>query len=93
MSSTNVHSNNMHICAGQAIPTEKGMDVPPQSAKIGPKRIEVIEGPNASITVFDNLIIREGKEVIGRATRSGEVLSGDRTTVKKALDTRDVGRE
>ena len=92
MSSTNVHSN-IHICAGQAIPTEKGMDVPPQSAKEGPRKIEVMEGPSAIITVFDNLIIKEGKDVIGRATKNGEVLSGNRTTVKKALDVRDVGRE
>ncbi len=93
MSSTNVHSNNMHICAGQAIPTEKGMDVPPQNAKRGPRRIQVIEGPNASITAFDNLIVREGEKVIGRATKNGEILSGDSLKVKNALNSRDVGRE
>ena len=80
----------MHICAGQAIPTEKGMDVPPQSAKEGPKKIEVMEGPNASIAVFNNLIVREGKEVIGRATKNGKILSGDRLKVEKAINGRDV---
>ena len=93
MSSTNVHSNNMHICAGQAIPTERGMDVPPQNAKKGPKILDILEGQNAIITVFDNLIVKEGEKVWGRATVNGKVLSGDSLKVKKALDTRDVGRE
>ena len=90
MSSTNVHSNNMHICAGQAIPTEKGMDVPPQNAKRGPKRIEIIEGPNANISVLDNIVVRNGKNIVGRATNNGQILSGNVVEVKKALDTRGM---
>lgn len=90
MSSTNVHSNNMHICAGQAIPTEKGMDVPPQNANRGPRRIQVIEGPNASIAVFENIVVRDGKTVVGRATENGQILSGNAIKVEKALDTRGM---
>lgn len=86
MSSTNVHSNYMHICAGQAIPTVRGMDVPPANAKRGPKKIEVIEGPNAVISVLDNVVIKDGKKIIGRASKNGQVLCGNVQVVRQALD-------
>lgn len=94
MSSTNVHSNNnLHICAGQAVPTERGMDVPPENAKIGPKKIEVMEGPNAVISVLDNIVVKEGKNIIGRASTAGQVLSGDSIKVKRAISNREIGRD
>lgn len=85
MSSTNVHSN-IHVCAGQTIPTERGMDVPPANARRGPKKIEVMEGQNAVIAVLDNKVVRDNNRVLGRATNNGQILSGDVQVVKKALD-------
>lgn len=94
MSSTNVHStNNIHICAGQAIPTEKGIDIPPVNAKRGPRKFEVIEGPIATILAEENEVIRDGKNIVGRMTRGGEVLSGDVKTVKKVLQNIEKGME
>lgn len=90
MSSTNVHSNGKHICAGQARPTEKGMDVPPKSAKRGPRIIDVIEGPNAEIPVIDNIVVKDGKKIIGRAMKNGQILSGDANKVKEALGKADI---
>lgn len=90
MSSTNVHSNGIHICAGQAIPTEKGMDVPPKSAKRGLKIIEVKEGPNAEIPVYDNIVAKDDKKIIGRATNNGQILSGNANEVKEALGKADI---
>ena len=90
MSSTNVHSNGIHICAGQAIPTENGMDVPPKSAKRGLKIIEIKEGPNAEIPVYDNIVVKDDKKIIGRATNNGQILSGNANKVKETLGTADI---
>ena len=87
MSSTNVHStNNIHICAGQAIPTEKGINIPPANAKRGPRILQVIEGPSATILAKGNKVIRDGQKIVGRMTNRGEVLSGNVKTVKEVLN-------
>lgn len=88
MSSTNVHSNpNKHIVGGQTIPGEpnNSIEMPPQSAGRGPSVIEVIEGEKAVISAQSNVIVKDGKKVVGRATMDGQVLSGDATAVRRAL--------
>ena len=77
MSSTNVHSNpNKHIVGGQTIPGEpnNSIEMPPQSAGRGPSVIEVIEGEKAVISAQSNVIVKDGKKVVGRATMDGQVL-------------------
>lgn len=88
MSSTNVHSSeNKHVCGGQVIPKEdKTLEMPPQTAKRGPSKLEVIEGPNATLQAVENEVIKEDGKVVGRATKDGKVLSGDSTKVSKALE-------
>ena len=59
----------------------------------GPTRIEVIQGPNAVMQVQDNIVVKEGKKVVGRATKEGKVLSGDSKKVNQALkEDKDIGR-
>lgn len=90
MSSTNVHSknDNLHICGGQTIPQEpdEELKMPPQASGRGPAKIEVIEGEKAVITAQPNIVVKDGKTVVGRATEDGQVLSGDAAQVKRALN-------
>lgn len=96
MSSTSVHSNqNKHIVGGQTIPgtPDESIKMPPESAGIGPSVVEVREGKKAIISAQSNLVIKDGKKVVGRATMDGQVLSGDGNAVKRALkDDKDIGR-
>lgn len=87
MSSTNVHSSeNKHVCGGQVIAKDdKTLEMPPKSAKRGPSKLEVVEGPNTTLTAVENVVVKDGKKVIGRATKDGQVLSGDAAKVKQAL--------
>ena len=87
MSSTNVHSSeNKHVSGGQTIPQEdRTLEMPPQSAGRRPSKLEVIEGPNTTLTALENIVVKDGKEVVGRATKEGKVLSGDAAKVTKAI--------
>ena len=85
MSSTNVHSNNLHIVGGYIIPKEpdESLEMPPQSAGKGPSKADTMEG--ITIEVRTNNVIKDGKQVIGRITSDGKVLSGKKDRVSKAL--------
>lgn len=87
MSSTNVRSSeDKHVCGGQLIAKdEQTLEMPPKSAKRGPSKLEVVEGPNTTLTAVENIVVKDGKKVIGRATKDGQVLSGDAAKVKQAL--------
>ena len=95
MSSTSVHSNqNKHIVGGQTIPREpdENLEMPPQAAGKGPSVLDV-KGEKAIISAQPNIVVKDGKKVVGRATMDGQVLSGDATAVRKALkDDKDIGR-
>lgn len=97
MSSTNVHSSSKHVCGGQVIAKdEQTLVMPPKSAKRGPSKLEVIEGPNTTLTAVENIVVKDGEKVIGRATTDGKVLSGDAAKVKKAIEGKrdsDRGRD
>ena len=95
MSSTNVHSReDKHIVGGSInfTPNEKepvnmrqfNEKGEPLAGK-GPSIIEVKEGPNAVISAQNNIVVKEGSTVIGRATEKGNVLSGDPIKVEQAL--------
>lgn len=97
MSSTSVHSNqNKHIVGGQTIPREpdENLEMPPQAAGKGPSVLDVIKGEPAIISAQPNIVVKDGKKVVGRATMDGQqVLSGDGNAVRKALkDDKDIGR-
>ncbi len=97
MSSTSVHSNqNKHIVGGQTIPREpdENLEMPPQAAGKGPSVLDVIKGEKAIISAQPNIVVKDGKKVVGRATMDGQqVLSGDGNAVRKALkDDKDIGR-
>ena len=104
MSSTNVHSSdNKHVVGGQTIPkpdkNEKNeiLEMPPKSAGRGPSKLNVIEGPNTTITAMSNLVVKDDKKVIGRATNDGRVLSGNAAKVQQALrqnrNSSEMGRD
>lgn len=99
MSSTNVHSN-LYVCGGEtiAISPEKGIDMPPKNAGRGPKRLDVIEGEKAVIPALVNVVVKEGKKTVARATYNenknisklqendiNDILFGDLDKVKKAI--------
>ena len=90
MSSTNVHSknDNLHMCGGQTIPQEpdKELKMPPQASGRGPAKIEVLEGEKTFIVAQDNIVVKDGKNTIGRATLDGQVLSGNAIQVKNAIN-------
>ena len=91
MSSTSVHSNqNKYIVGGQTIPGEPDEDLkmPPQAAGKGPSVLDVIiEGEKAVIPTQPNIVVRDGKKVVGRATMDGQqVLTGDGNAVRKAIE-------
>ena len=89
MSSTNVHSSeHKHICGGQTIAEapDKNLNMPPQSAGRGPSVIEVRQGEKAVIAVQENIVVKDGDKVIGRATKDGVVLSGNASKVKQVLN-------
>ena len=93
MSSTNVHSNEyLHIHGGQTIPKEPNehIQIPPRASGRGPTKIEVLKGEKAVITAQNNIVVKDGKEIIGRATNDGQVLSGRVEQVKKAIKSRDM---
>ena len=85
MSSTNVHSNNLHIVGGYIIPKEpdESLEMPPQSAGKGPSKADTMEG--ITIEVKNNDVIKDGKEIVGRTTTDGKILSGEGSKVRKAL--------
>ena len=88
MSSTNVHSNpNKHIVGGQTIPGEpnESLQMPPQASGRGPSVLDVIEGVKAEIPTRPYILVKDGRKVVGRATMDGQVLSGDATAVRRAL--------
>ena len=59
----------------------------------GPTRLQVVKGQNAVIQVQPNIVIKDGKNVIGRANTEGKVLSGDAEKVSIALkEDKDMGR-
>ncbi len=92
MSSTSVHSNpNKHIVGGQTIPGQPNEDlqIPPQASGKGPSVLDVIEGEKAVIPTQPNIVVRDGKKVVGRAAMDGQVLSGDATAVRRALQDKD----
>ena len=92
MSSTNVHSNpNKHIVGGQTIPGEpnESLQMPPQASGRGPSVLNVIEGEKAEIPTQPNIVVKDGKKVVGRATMDGQVLSGNVATVRRALQDKD----
>ena len=93
MSSTSVHSNqNKHIVGGQTIPREpdENLEMPPQAAGKGPSVYDVREGregERAEIPTQPNIVVKDGKEVVGRATMDGQqVLTGDGNAVRKAIE-------
>ena len=98
MSSTSVHSNqNKYIVGGQTIPREpdENLEMPPHAAGKGPSVLEVRvrKGEKATISAQSNIVVKDGKKVVGRATMDGQVLSGDATAIRKALkDDKDIGR-
>ena len=91
MTSTSVHSNqNKHIVGGQTIPREpdENLEMPPQAAGKGPSVYDVREGregERAEIPTQPNIVVKDGKKVVGRATKEGQFLFGDRKAVEKAL--------
>lgn len=75
MSSTNVHSekeNNMYCAGAQMIATDREVEIPPQTAKLGPTRYEVKLGEGMEIPVGNSELHRDGK-----------LVSKDGTTVAK----------
>ena len=92
MSSTNVHSNpNKHIVGGQTIPGEpnESLQMPPQASGRGPSVLDVREGEKAVISAQSNVVVKDGKKVVGRATMDGQVLSGNVATVRRVLQDKD----
>ena len=92
MSSTSVHSNpNKHIVGGQTIPGQPNEDlqIPPQASGKGPSVLDVIEGKKAVIPTQRNIVVKDGKKVVGRATMDEQVLSGNATAVRRALQDKD----
>ena len=93
MSSTSVHSNpNKHIVGGQTIPGQPNEDlqIPPQASGKGPSVLDVmVKGEKAVIPTQPNIVVKDGKKVVGRATMDGQVLSGDATAVRRALQDKD----
>ena len=63
MSSTNVHSGNLTCAGAQIIPTEKNVEIPPKTAKLGPTRMSVISGDYIEIPVEESSLDKNGKLV------------------------------
>lgn len=63
MSSTNVHSENLTCAGAQIIPTEKSVEIPPKTAKMGPTRMNVILSDYIEIPVEDSVLDKSGKLV------------------------------
>lgn len=63
MSSTNVHSENLTCAGAQIIPTEKNVEIPPKTAKLGPTRMSVISGDHIEIPVEESSLNKDGKLV------------------------------
>ena len=63
MSSTNVHSENLTCAGAQIIPTEKSVEIPPKTAKMGPTRMSVILSDYIEIPVEDSVLDKSGKLV------------------------------
>ena len=61
MSSTNVHSENLTCAGAQIIPTEKSVEIPPKTAKMGPTRMNVILSDYIEIPVEDSVLDKSGK--------------------------------
>lgn len=83
MSSTNVHSendNNMYCAGAQMIPTDRDVEIPPQTAKLGPTRYEVKVEEGIEIPVIESELQKDGKLV----TKDGTVVIKFN---KKAFDT------
>lgn len=63
MSSTNVHSENLTCAGAPIIPTEKSVEIPPKTAKMGPTRMNVILSDYIEIPVEDSVLDKSGKLV------------------------------
>lgn len=63
MSSTNVHSENLTCAGAQIIPTERNVEIPPKTAKLGPTRMSVISGDYIEIPVEKSSLNKDGKLV------------------------------
>ena len=95
MSSTNVHSekkNNMYCAGAQMIPTDREVEIPPQTAKVGPTRYEVklgdgIEIPAAESELHKNgqLIAKDGTEVAQFDKKAFDIIAR-----RRALKDRDA---
>ncbi len=89
MSSTNVHSNqNIHIVGGQTIPPEKlsdGLEIPPKGAGKGPTKKDVREGEQVIISVQNHYAGKEGKNILGRVSENGQILSGKENIAKEII--------
>lgn len=94
MSRTNVHSDNENniICAGaQVIPTDREVEIPPKSAKMGPSTLDVKFGEEMEIVAGKSELREDGTLV----NRSGEVLASgiDFKAVKSNRDNRNRQNE
>lgn len=80
MSSTNVHSeienNNMYCAGAQMIPTDREVEIPPQTAKLGPTRYEVKLGDGMEIPTVESELHKNGQLVAKDGT---EVVKFDKT--------------
>lgn len=66
MSSTNVHSENLTCAGAQIIPTEKSVEIPPKTAKMGPTRMNVILSDYIEIPVEDSVLDKKSGNVVDK---------------------------
>ena len=66
MSSTNVHSENLTCAAAQMIPTEKSVEIPPKTAKMGPTRMSVILSDYIEIPVENSVLDKKSGNLVDK---------------------------
>lgn len=109
MSRTNVHSekeNNMYCAGAQMIPTDKEVEIPPETAKLGPTRWEVKFGEGMKIPATDSELHRDGTLVARDGTQVAQFdknafkrivakqpKQGKRTTTARSSSRTSVGRD
>lgn len=92
MSSTNVHSENLTCAGAQIIPTEKSVEIPPKTAKMGPSTMEVISGEYIEIPVEKSSLNKEGKLVNKAGNIVAEFSKKQVQDIEKAKKLRDKSK-
>lgn len=93
MSSTNVHSENLTCAGAQIIPTEKNVEIPPKTAKLGPTRMSVISGEYIEIPVEKSSLNKDGKLVNKDGSIVAEFSKKQVQEIEKAKKLREKSKK